>query len=218
MVAADLKTSANLYSISIQERVSDALAIVEHLQLRHVILLDDDGRLAGLISEETLLEYDAKTVLGDVRQRDLTFVTDGTHIFDLFAKMIKGRISVIPVMTEGNISGAILFTSMCDALLEELSLDNAGELLILEVSRSDYSLASIARILETEGYKVLMSSTKQLETANYLVTLRVNDVINSMLLNSLERYGYTVLASYSQEGAEAMWRDRYESLMNYLNV
>jgi CBS domain-containing protein len=219
MTAFELRTDHNYYTIESDRTVQEALEIIERLQLRQVIVVKADA-FYSLVNEEKLLELDRtrKIIDCDIVNQE-AFALSDTHIFELFKKMVKGRLSVMPVLDQGEMVGAVLFTTVSDALLDYCNFEGNGSVLIVETLKGDYSLASICRIIETEGFQVLMATSKVMEDTNsILITLKINNIVNNSLVNSLERYGYQVLAKYAEMGYEAVWKDRYEALMNYLNV
>jgi acetoin utilization protein AcuB len=209
----------SLYSVDIDDRVSDAMAIVNNLQLRH-LLVRNGGMYYGVISEEQLLEYNNNEVLRNITdlRRDI-FVLPSTNFLDIFNKMVKERLSLCPVVDNGNVAGVILFTRLCDTIIDTLHLDLSGNLIVAEQSKSEFSVSGICRILETEGYKILLTFTKEIhETGHYMVAVRTDRNVEPSTLHSFERYGINVLVNYSEDGMESLWKDRYESLMAYLNV
>ena len=217
--AQEIVLDHTLYSIDYNDPVSEAMIIINNLQLRHLLVLHD-GMYYGVVSEEQLLEYHEDEPIKNVKdiRRDL-FVLPVTNFLDVFYKMVKERLSLCPVVDNGTVTGAVLFTKLSDTLIEYLHLDLAGNLIIAEQTKADFSVSVICRILESEGYKVLLTFSKEIEeTGNYMVAVRTDRNVEAVTLHGFERFGITVVANYSEEGMDSLWKDRYESLMAYLNV
>lgn len=217
--AQEIIFEASLYSVDLDDRISDAMSIINNLQLRH-LLVRSEGLYYGVVSEEQLLEYNENDSIRKIKdlKRDL-FVLPATNFLDVFFKMVKERLSLCPVVDNGNVLGVILFTRLSDTLIETLHLDLQGNLIVAEQNKADFSVSAICRILESEGYKVLLTFSKEIqETGHYMVAVRTDRNVDPATLHSFERYGISVLVNYSEDGMDSLWKDRYESLMAYLNV
>ena len=98
--------------------------------------------------------------------------------------------------------------------------DIPGGTIVLEMNVYDYSLAHIARIVEDNDAKILSSSiTSPMDSAKMEVTLKINRVDVTSIMQSFRRYDYTIKASY--QGAdrnEDLLRNNYDQFMMYLNV
>jgi acetoin utilization protein AcuB len=217
--AQDIVLEHDIYTVDNQDTVGDALRIINNLQLRQLLIVEN-GMFYGVLSEEYLLEYQPDQLIHEIKdvRRDI-FVSPSSNFLDVFYKMVKDRLSLCPVVDNGNVLGIVLFTDLSDTLIEYLHLDTMGKLIVAEQLRADYSMAGICRIFESEGHKVLMAFAREVpETGNYMVAVKTNSHIESSLLNTFERYGIKIIANYSEEGFDTVWKDRYESLMTYLNV
>ena len=105
-------------------------------------------------------------------------------------------------------------------MAEMASVQQPGSILVLEVSNQDYSLGEIARIVESNDAKVLSAYiTSFPESTRLEVTIKVNRIDLSAIIQTFNRYDYNITASFSEESRwEELLINRYESLMNYLNV
>ncbi len=87
------------------------------------------------------------------------------------------------------------------------------------MSQNDYSLSEIAQIIESNDARVLsMYITSRIDSTTMEVILKVNKQDISGIMNTFNRYNYTIKASYGEEEDPGDLKDRYDSLMNYLNV
>lgn len=178
--AQEIIFEPSLYSVDLDDRISDAMSIINNLQLRH-LLVRSEGMYYGVVSEEQLLEYTDLDTLRNIKdlRRDL-FVLPSTNFLDVFFKMVKERLSLCPVVDNGNITGVILFTKISDTLIENLHLDLQGNLIVAEQTKTDFSVSTICRILESEGYKILLTFTKEIqETGHYMVAVRTDRNVES---------------------------------------
>ncbi|NNE30644.1 MAG: CBS domain-containing protein, partial [Saprospiraceae bacterium] len=94
-----------------------------------------------------------------------------------------------------------------------------GAVIVLEMSKRDYSLSELSRIVESEHAKILSSYiTTNLDSERIDVTIKINRQEISRILASFERFEYQVKASFQEGDFYDSLRDRYDSLITYLNV
>jgi len=95
-----------------------------------------------------------------------------------------------------------------------------GGIVVLEMNGYDYSLAQIARIVEDNDAKILSSHLKSIaHSVNVEVILKINRVDLTSIMQSFQRYGYTIKASFhSYDRNEDVLRNNYDQFMMYLNV
>jgi hypothetical protein len=99
------------------------------------------------------------------------------------------------------------------------SITEQGGILVLEVNRHDYSLAQIAQIVEGNDAKILSSFITSLPDSTKLeVTIKINLIELDRIIQTFERYGYTISASFQKSLFEDDTKLRYDALMNYLNL
>ena len=83
----------------------------------------------------------------------------------------------------------------------------------------DYSLTEIARLVEENDAKILSASiTSSVSHAYSEVTLKINRQDLSAIIQTFERYDYTIKASYQKQRFSDSLQNRYEELMKYLNI
>ena len=89
----------------------------------------------------------------------------------------------------------------------------------MQYHRYDYALSPIAAIIEENGTKILGTFiTSHEDSTKMQLTIKVNRTDIQSILASLLRREYVVQVFNSNEGSEEDLRDRFDSLMNYLNV
>jgi len=100
------------------------------------------------------------------------------------------------------------------------TMNMPGGIIVLELNIHDYSLAHIARIVEDNDAKILSSFVTTIaDSMKMEVTLKINRVDVTSVIQSFLRYDYTIKASYqSNDRNEDVLRNNYEQLMMYLNV
>ena len=95
-----------------------------------------------------------------------------------------------------------------------------GGMIVLEMNANDYSLAQIARIVEDNNAKILSSYiTSSVDSMKMEVTLKINRVDLTSIIQTFLRFDYTIKASYqSNDRNEDVLRNNYDQFMMYLNI
>ncbi|HJN06150.1 MAG TPA: CBS domain-containing protein, partial [Bacteroidales bacterium] len=99
------------------------------------------------------------------------------------------------------------------------SVDYPGGVIVLEVSVNDYSLTEIANIVESNDAKVLSSYIlSKVNSTKLEVIIKVSKLELGSILQTFERFGYQVNASFEEDVDLDELKDNYDSLINYLNI
>jgi acetylglutamate synthase len=102
---------------------------------------------------------------------------------------------------------------------ETTSVDDPGGVVVLEVDPRDYSLAEIARIMEAENVAILSTCIHSNKANGKLeVTIKTNKTDLNGLVASLERYSFHILKIFGEHTHREEMNDRYQMLMNFLNM
>ena len=198
----------------------DALNVMNDFYLRHLPIVGA-GKLHGVVSEDDILEMDATEPLGSYRlPMQPPSVFPGDHVYDVMRYLVEYKLTMVPVIQEdGKYLGMITSEDLLKYFAESSSFRDPGSIVILEIGRHDYSLAEIARIVESEGAIILSSFIRSFEgTQRMEVTVKINSQSIAATLATFERFNYNVKASFNEKQLYDTLRARYDSLMNYLNV
>ncbi len=221
MIARDLITTS-FTPLRTSDPVSFAITQMEELRVSHLPIVNDVEFL-GLISDSDMLSInDPEEEIGNLR-RPLSgaYVTEGQHIFEVMKVFDSLKLSVLPVVNDKNhYLGLITLSRLLKELTSILGVDNPGGIIVLEINDKDYTLTEIAHIVESNDAKILnLYVTSYPDSTQIDVTLKINRIDLGPVLQTFFRYNYLVKASWSHEDAynEGL-RDRFDALMNYLNI
>ena len=208
-------------SLSVEQTGRDAFHMLSDFHVKHLPVVDE-GRLVGLLSEEDIFNHKLSDPIGsfDLSMLRRFAVNGNEHIFEVMRVMGDNRLTVIPVIDEeGMYLGLISQNDLLRYFANTASFTEAGAVLVLDMPRRDYSLATITRIVEENDVKVLNAFvTSSSDPENVEVTLKLNRHDLGRVIASLERHSYEVKEMFGEVEHSDGMRDRYESFMNYLNV
>lgn len=219
-------TAGTLISTIIQPLVLEdtgnfAIDQMSEFHVRHIPLVDDD-QLLGLVSEDDILNFDLDKSIGSLGlQFNRPYVSANNHIYEILRLMADFRLTVIPVVDkEDKYLGMITQEDILSQMGNMGSFTVPGSIIVLEMNRKDYSLAKISSIIEQENAAVLSTFiTSDLKSSQAEVTIKINKKEISRIIASLERFGFDIKASFHESDyLNDSMKERYESLMLYLNV
>lgn len=199
----------------------DALSQMDEYKLLHFPIVNNES-LLGLVSEQDVINFDNfDEPLGNHKlTMSNPFVNEHQYIFDVLKLANEFDLTVIPVVDDHDkYLGCITLQSLLKRLAGVMSVDSPGGYVVLEMSENNYSLTEIANIVESNGAKVLstfLHSQKESTLIHVILKLNTNDL--GRILQTFERYNYSIKASYGTDENDEDLKERFDSLMNYLNI
>ncbi|MFT4986701.1 MAG: acetoin utilization protein AcuB [Glaciecola sp.] len=181
----------------------------------------EGNNFQGLISQSCLQDHPEEMSLDKMNNALLDIhVTLEAHMFDVVKLMNAASLSLVPVFkNEDEFLGVIRYVDIIKSLGASAAAKQPGALLELQMTNADYSMSDIARIIEGNDAKILYSNVVRLEeTKDIKVYLKLNTLDVSGVLQTFSRYDYKVKSSVQDTEYEEDLRDRFDSLMNYLNM
>ena len=198
----------------------EALAMMNDFYVRHLPIVNNK-QLLGLISEDDILDFDAKEAVGSYSLSvTRPFVRSTDHLFEVMRLISHHHLTVIPVVDqEDNYIGLITMDDLLHYFANTLPFSDPGSIIVLEMGRQDYSLSEICRILESENAIALSTFVTSIpDSSRIQVTVKTNSQNTQTLIATFERFNYQVQASFSEANFKDTLRERFDSLMSYLNI
>ncbi len=182
--------------------IHEALQIMRREKIRRLPVLDENGKLVGIVAEKDLLYaspssakalnvYElqyllAKLTVGDVMTRNVITVTEFTPLEEAARIMVDNKIGALPVMREDQLVGIITETDIFKVFLELLGAREKGLRLTLLVPEAKGVLASLTgTIAELGGNIIALGTFRGEDPTNRIVTIKVEDVDKDKLLNAI---------------------------------
>lgn len=221
MIAKDLITDT-IPSVTGNDIGRKALNRMEEYRVWHLPVVEDEKYL-GLVSDRLIEDLNLLEEPID-KASDKFFTAHAhaeDHLFELVGLMFKLNLSVLPVV-DGNhyYLGSIEFYHLAKRMSELLALDEAGGVLVLEMHVSEYSLAQLSQIIESDNVRILNLFTQRKSGTQFLdVILKLNTDELSGIIQTLARYDYTVKAVFHDKSMiKDLYEDRFNQFMKYMNI
>ena len=220
MIARELITN-DVPPIRSSETVEKALNWLDEFKVTHLAVVDGT-QYQGLISENIL--YDAASSDMTIAELNVTlnrpFIYEDRHIYEVMKMVSDMQLSIAPILDKSdNYMGLTTLPSLMHLISNTSSISEPGSVIVLELNQNDYSLGHLAQIIEGDDTKILSTYiTSSTDSTLMEVTIKVNRNNIQGVLQALARYDYVVNASYSEIDYQEDMKDRFESLMKYLDM
>ena len=220
MVAYQL-ISASLGVLNPTDTGTFALGLMDELHVSQLPVVNDKEYL-GLISDTDIytLNILEEPVHSQKFLLDFVYVKENQHIYEVMKIFSSSHLSLLPVVDDKNqYLGCIALANLVQQFAEITAIENPGGIIVLEINDKDYLLTEIVQIIESNDAKVLsMYITSHPDSTKLEVTLKINKIDVGPILQTFNRYDYIISASFTEDTYTENLQDRYDSLMNYLNI
>jgi acetoin utilization protein AcuB len=197
-----------------------ALAMMSDFHVRHLPIVNN-RQLLGLISEDEIFEYDSSEPVGSYSLKmSHPYVYDTDHIYEIMQILNEYRLTLIPVVDKDqNYLGVVSLNDLLKYFAQSASFSEPGSVIVLEVNKQNYSLAQIARIVESENATILNSFiTSSPDSTELEITLKINRTDISRIIATFNRFDMTIKASFTESDYVDTLQEHFDSFMSYLNV
>ena len=207
-------------SLHLTDRVSLALQLMDEYDVQHLPVLSED-HYVGLIAKSDLLDVDEEQTIASIQEQFVNLSIKGEAHFLVALKMAAEReCSLVPVINElSELLGVITLSSLVQQLSRFVGNEEKGGVIVLEISRRNYSFGEISRLVETNDALITQCNTfTEPESGLIIITLKVNKIEISAIVATFQRYDYAVRYYFGEESYTNELKDNYNHLLAYLNV
>ena len=209
----------SIVPLKISDSVAVAIDFFKEFSVRQLPVVQDNICI-GILSLDEIEEELADIPVLDFINLSYSFASTYDHIYEVMRAVSEQSVTLFPIIDENNnYLGCITLASLFKNYVNCAAFSQPGSIVVLEMDKKNYSLAEISRIVESEN-KVILSSllSSNAESDRLEITLKLNSAQIQNLLSTFERFGYNIKATFDEEDVKDTLKNRYESLMTYLNV
>ncbi len=203
------------------ETFGKALLRMSEFKVGHLPVVDKNIFL-GIVSEEDILDSSLSEVnfLSNTIQLDTVFIYEYQHIFEVMRKMSEFQLTVMPILNRNDeYVGCTTLSHLMTIASNTTSIKEPGGVIVLRVNSKDYSLAEISQIVESNNARILSSYiTSSDDTSEIDVTIKLNKKELGAILQTFQRYDYKVIETYQKEDDFDDLKNRFDNLMNLLDL
>ena len=190
--------------------ITEALRRMRQAEVRRMPVLDEAGKLVGIVSEKDLLVASPSPVssltvsqvhyllnhllVSELMSRDVITVGPDTPVEEAARIMADYKIGGLPVMEGDRLVGIITETDVFTVLLEMFGAREKGLRMTLEIPERKGEIARISLTIAQLGGNILALGTFWGDDPNTaVVTIKVEDVDVETLLVAMRNLGLTVI-------------------------
>lgn len=203
------------------DSASKALKFMNEFHVGHLPIVNN-AQFLGLISEEDILDLSKpdEPIGNHALSLSKVTVNENQHIYEVI-KIASGlKLTLVPVVDDHKTYvGCITLKCLVDSLAKINAIKDPGGVIMLEINSNDYSLAEIARLVESNDASILSAYLNSpVNSSKMSVTLKINKTDLKHIIATFERFEYNVTAYYQESDYNDYLKDRLDSFINYLNI
>jgi acetoin utilization protein AcuB len=210
----------DLITVSPDTSIVEATRITEENQIDHLLVVDKNKKLVGIVSDRDLKLYWAspatslsthelnyllqKVVVEMVMVKTVVTVPTNTTIERAALVMEQHRINSLPVMEGDELAGIITSTDVMEVLLRAIGISDESVRFGVFVRDSIGQLAEVCDTLRSSGINILSlicwPETEYKDITQLVIRVATKDEAGAM--DALKAKGFTVLNKYMKDISE----------------
>ncbi len=202
-----------------EETIGDLQKLLKDLNYTH-IPMGKDGIYLGSLSVNDLLTFEADKTLGEHQYALEGFFVRNTvywlETLDIFA---RNQTNILPVLSLDNkYLGYLELADIINNFNKTPFLSEPGGIIVFEKGSKDYSFSEIAQIIESHNavlFGLFISGKTEGLTQ---ITAKLSSTGLNEILQTLRRYGYSVISEHQEDSFNQSIDDRSEYLDKYLKI
>ena len=203
----------------LNDTLVDVRQVLSHCSLSHVLVTRDNEYLGGL-SETDALCLDPNMTLSEVQYAFTPFFVRPQHSwFEILEAFARYQTNIMPVVDEqGNYQGYYELSDIMHVFHNTPFLSAEGVVLILGRKTTDYSLAELSQVIESNGGQLLGAFVSEQKGETTQITLKVSSQTIMICIEALRRYEYDIISVHENDSTLNQLKERSEYLDKYLNI
>jgi acetoin utilization protein AcuB len=199
------RMSRHPMTVSPNTPVEQALKRMRDEKVRRFPVVDDDGKLVGIVSDKDLLYaapspatslsiYElhylySRITVSQVMTREVITVEESDPIEEAARIMVDNKIGGLPVMREGKLVGIITETDIFKTLMEMMGARDPGVRLTLLSPEIRGQLAALTgAVAELGGNIISLGTFWGKDATNALITMKVTGVSKDVLVEKIKPF------------------------------
>jgi len=182
----------------------------------------DSGEFKGILFKNQLKghEKDQLKLFELKNQFKPISVLMETRMVTALKKMVDQGIAYLPVVDHSSeMIGVLSSVKLWGEFASRSSLLGSGSWIIVSMPQKDYSLSKLAHLVESHRLMIVMHFVQFYQGTDTLdVHLKVNRENVNELIQSLQRYGFTVTGVIQPKKYIDDWEDKFEELMRFFST
>jgi signal-transduction protein with cAMP-binding, CBS, and nucleotidyltransferase domain len=153
--------------------------------------------------------------------RDDAVVNYSHHLLEAARLMQRLQLDVLPVTSEHyHYEGFLTRDRVNEQIVGLLNMHESGQVLLIEMTAQDFTLAQIVRFIEEENARILglLVDFPTKHRPTYRVSVKINRVDAVRILAALRRHGYSASTPNQLEWLDEEFDARADELIHFLEL
>jgi acetoin utilization protein AcuB len=197
------RMSCKPVTVTADTPITEALKVMRQKQVRRLPVLDQEGRIVGIVSEKDLLYASPSSATSlniyemhyklthlhtsELMSTQVITVTPDTPVEEAARIMADNKIGGLPVIEDGKLAGIITETDIFKVFLEMLGARDKGIRLTLDIPERKGEMARITTaIAQLDGNILALSTFLGDDPTTAVVTVKVEDVPTDRLQAAMQ--------------------------------
>lgn len=208
--------------LKLTDKTGKALLWMEEIRTNCLPVVQDK-QFKGLVTDEQIYTLNQPQETLDVidLENQACFVYLDKHIYDVIRIAAEFHTTMVAVLDKNHeYLGVITMEDAITAFADSLSIQSNGAVIVLSMMMTDYSMAEIARVIESENAKILSSfiASDPLDDSKIKLTLKLDKTELRHVKATLERFSYHVLDHYQEKAGVSEDQERIDNLFRFLDI
>ena len=204
------RMSTRPVTVTASTPVTEALRTMRHGHVRRLPVLDDQGKMVGIVSEKDLIYaapslgtsmsiyevhyYISRLLVSDLMTKDVISVAPDTPLEEAARIMADNKLGGLPVLEGGDLVGIITETDIFKVFLELLGARQPCLRITLRIPERKGEMARLTSAIAALGGNIQALVTAQdTDPSSAVVTVKVDDVPADTLLAAMRELGLEIL-------------------------
>ena len=201
--------------------VAEACKVFEECTLSNLPVVDS-GEFKGILFKNQLQGFEKDKIKLDKLQDQFRYISvlSETRMVSALKKMVNEGVGILPVINHsGDMVGVLSSAHLWNEFASRSSLLGNGSWIIVSMLYKDYSLSKLAHLVESHHLMIVMHFVQFYQGTDTIdVHLKVDRENVNELIQSIQRYGYTVTGVIQPKKYIDDWEDKFEELMRFFST
>lgn len=202
MLVKDIMTP-NPITVKPEVSFQDALKLMRDKGIRRLPVVDDMGKLIGIITEKDLLYASpskatsldiwelnyllSKLTVKDIMTHSVITVSEDLPVEEAAKVMADKKIGALPVMRDGELVGIVTETDIFKVLLKLLGAGKDGRRFVFEIPNKKGTLAQLTQLIARYGGNIIALATyPSPHEGKARIVIRVEELDETRFLEALK--------------------------------
>ncbi|MBN1847403.1 MAG: CBS domain-containing protein [Deltaproteobacteria bacterium] len=207
----------DLVTVSMETSLLEAREILMEKKIAHLLVVDNNKKLLGVVSDRNLKENWASKVT-TLSAHELNYLLDKVNVGMIMSKAVitttpdttieraahilqTNRISALPVLANGDLVGIITTNDVLGIILQAIGINKESLRFSVLVKDHVGVMADVTKILKDEDVNIrsLFTWPEKEYPGVYQLVMRVDAKDGEKAINALTDHGYKVLKGYTKD-------------------